>query len=200
MVLYMFLLGFESLVALQAVYAYRDGYLTMAQAKRLDHTPRKTLAVWIEHPGMWGDIFIVSPICAYILARFRGSWNSHGLLLSLLVSLIAGTVMLVLWKKGSKDLDESLARDEKLTVSGWLHGAYMAVAIFCLVLFFVFTPSALISRAEARWISCLMIFHVFLGFVCPEAHTYKRVSLPTICLTLLIWAAIAYRWYCITTF
>ena len=190
------LFALEVLVGLQAAFAYRDGYLTMAQAKKLPHEPGKVLAVWIEHFGMWGDVILVSPVCAYIIVRFFPIWTTTDFLLSALISFVAGAALLWLWEAGSKNLDESLARDGELTVSGWLHGLYMMVAIFWLVLFFVFTPVAAISHTEASWISVWMMVHVFLGFVCPEINTYRRVSTVTLCSWLALWAAIAYRWYC----
>ncbi len=55
------------LVCVQGATSWMDGYLSQKQMK-------KELGIYdgwsfLQHGGMWADVFIVSPLVAYILGR-----------------------------------------------------------------------------------------------------------------------------------
>ena len=61
------------LVLAQGVFSYRDGYLTKKQM-----ATRGIRHGWsfLEHGGMWADIFIISPLIAYVSSQHQLAYVS----------------------------------------------------------------------------------------------------------------------------
>ena len=188
------LLAIESLVILGGYFSWKDGYLTMSQAKRLPHAPGKVIAVWIEHIGMWGDFFIVSPVIAYILLSFYSSWSVSDIISSLAVGVALGMMMCIAWSKGSKRMDESMARNGVLTPAGFVHALYMSIALAVLMLFYFFTPANVTSPIVVNLISIGIIIHLVFALIMPELHTFKRISAGAAISTAIAVGFVVWRW------
>jgi hypothetical protein len=146
----------EALVALQAWLAYQDHFLTVLQMQGRGVNLGLPF-VW--HFGMWGDVFIVSPLTAYVTGRFSKSWRLRWILLSLAIGLAAAVAMS--WSYTLPDVQEAHVQHHSLTPAGWVHLVYMALALAILIQFFFFTeniPSRLLRRG-----SVLLVVHVILG-------------------------------------
>ncbi len=184
----------ELLVVLQTYFAYKDKYLFMRQAKPLPRAPGKAVAVWSQHPGMISDLAMLTALCSCIVERYHTLWTQSSAIKAAFISAGVTGCMLYQWAQGSKKLDEHLARNGALTRSGCLHGLYMLVVMFVLILFFEFTPSTHISPRAINIVSCLTTLHVAAGFLWPEWITYKKVSLPTVLTAIGLLALILHRW------
>ncbi|WP_426424126.1 hypothetical protein [Bradyrhizobium genosp. A] len=147
---------FEFLVAVQGWLAYRDHFLTPSQM--LDSGVSNGLP-FLAHLGMWGDVFIVSPLAAFIVGRFSNSWRSRWVVTSLIVGVALSVLMG--WSYLSAGLPEAHVQSHQLTPAGWVHQVYMALALAIFVQFFIFTrhvPKPVLSAS-----SIALIFHVLLG-------------------------------------
>jgi hypothetical protein len=146
----------EAIVALQAWLAYRDQFLNVSQMQGRGVSHGLPFA-W--HFGMWGDIFIVSPLAAYVTGRFLTSWRFRWILLSLVLGLVAAIAMS--WSYTLSDVQEAHIQNHILTSAGVVHLLYMALALAVFTQFFFFTeniPSRLLGVA-----SVLLVAHVFIG-------------------------------------
>ena len=150
------LLFLEALVALQAWLAFRDHFLSVSQMQGRGVSLGLPFA-W--HFGMWGDVFIVSPLAAYVVGRFTSTWRWRWILLSLTLGLAVAVAMS--WSYILPDVQEAHVQSHGLTPAGVVHLVYMAFAIAVLTQFLFFTenvPSRLLRAASG-----LLVIHVFLG-------------------------------------
>ncbi|HET8575224.1 MAG TPA: hypothetical protein VFM02_03595, partial [Candidatus Paceibacterota bacterium] len=127
-----------ALVILQGFFAYRDGYFTQRQM-RCTHGIVSGWA-FIEHGGMWADVFIVSPLVAFIVSRYDfnyTAWYSWVLLIAdIALSIFAGRA----YAEAGKKTPEAHTHHGKTTVAGWIHGFFAVVGIWIVALFFL-TPA-----------------------------------------------------------
>ena len=148
---------FESLVALQGWLAYRDHFLTVSQ---MQTNGVNSGLPFIYHFGMWGDLFIISPLAAYIVGRFLKSWRSlRWIAASLAVGFFVSAYMH--WTYLSANFPEAHVQNHQLTPVGWVHVLYMGLALAVFTQFFLFTTN--IPRALLRVASFLLVLHVCLG-------------------------------------
>jgi hypothetical protein len=112
----------EGLVVLQGWLAYRDHFLTPAQMQA--HGVGAGLP-FMAHLGMWGDVFIISPLAAYIVGRFLRSWQRDTIIESLVIGLALSTIMH--WSYLSSNIMEAHVQNGALTPAGWVHAAYMSL-------------------------------------------------------------------------
>jgi hypothetical protein len=148
---------FQSLVALQAWLAYRDHFLTVYQ---MQENGVSSGLPFIYHFGMWGDLFIISPLAAYIVGRFLNSWRR---LRWIAASLAAGFLVSAYmhWTYLSANFPEAHVQNHQLTTVGWAHVLYMGFALAVFTQFFLFTTN--IPRALLKVASFLLVLHVVLG-------------------------------------
>jgi hypothetical protein len=150
------LIFFEALVALQVWFAYRDHFLTVSQMQGRGVALGLPFA-W--HFGMWGDVFIISPLAAYAVGRFSSSWRLRWVLLSLALGMV--TAIALGWSYTLPDFQEAHVQSHRLTLAGTIHLVYMGFALAVFAQFVFFTegvPSRLLQIA-----SVLLVAHVFLG-------------------------------------
>jgi hypothetical protein len=146
----------EVLVALQAWLAYRDHFLTVAQMQGRGVNLGLPFA-W--HFGMWGDVFIVSPLAAYVTGRLSSTWRLRWILLSLALGMAAAIAMS--WSYTLPDFQEAHVQGHSLTPAGAVHVVYMALALAVFTQFLFFTEN--VSPRLLLVASVLLVVHVFLG-------------------------------------
>lgn len=124
-----------ALVVLQGVCAYLDGYFSQAQIVKI-HGIRNAYA-FIEHGGMWGDTFIVSPVVAYIICAYRLPYFSRSgiiiLVFALLISLLGGVV----YQEMGKIYPEAHTHFGHTPPIGWIHGVFAVGAIWICSMFYL---------------------------------------------------------------
>lgn len=146
----------ESLIAIQLLLAYRDGFLTVAemQEKGID---RGLPFVW--NFGLWGDLFIVSPLAAIIVASYWKRWRPSQIQMSTVLGMIATLVMVCIYS--FSNTPESHMYDRQITPAGYVHLAYTTLAVTIFFLLYFYTPRP--SAAILIWSSILLWLHAFIG-------------------------------------
>jgi len=161
------------LVLASGWFAWRDGYLFMSQT-RYGVPAGMNIAVFIEHAGMWGDFFIVSPVVAYILDTYSARWEVRRLLTTFgCATLLASLVLLLIWTEASKHLYESMARGGYVTVTGALQFLYMAISLTGIAMYYLGTSD--VSKRSVLVVTALLAVHVALGILLPSWVTYGTV-------------------------
>jgi hypothetical protein len=145
-------LALEALVGAQALFSYWSGFLTVAQMHQrgiLHGLP------FLWHFGMWGDIFIISPLAAIIVVRCWEQWKSESILFSAALAVMATYFMSYIYS-----LSE-MPEAHQVTAVGFLHEVYMATALTVFILLYFFTPQA--NRTLLISATALLTVHLFLG-------------------------------------
>jgi hypothetical protein len=149
-----------ALVALQGVLSWADGFLTRDQMRSRGVT---TGWSFFEHGGMWADVFFISPILAYLLARYGFSYASQWGLLTLACAAALAFVMGHLYRRNGLKMPEAHTHDGRTTPAGWVHGAFAIFALWTFALFYLKQTSPLPSVRDVLSISILLIPFTFLG-------------------------------------
>ena len=118
----------------------------------------------MEHGGMWADVFIISPIVAYVTTSFdikvTSWWNTAIVILSIVTTLAA----LKMYAAGGIKNPEAFTHHGKTTAVGWIHGFYAAAATWAILTFYLTPLSPSPSRSQILVISCLLSpFFFILG-------------------------------------
>ena len=172
MLFWLSLAVFNVAVALQGLFAYYDGFLTSKQMLRRVSRGLPFMA----HGGMWGGVYIISPLVAVIIMRYSPWWSWGKMAIALLAGLIASFLMHETYKKGK--IPEAHVQYGHLTGAGWVHFVYMAAALAVLGLYYLdaeYEPS--------MWaVSVLLIIHttigthMVLGLVRPEWYSGRPLQ------------------------
>lgn len=182
-------------VALQGFLAHRDGggYLTQSQMR--SHGVKGWS--FIEHGGMWADVFIISPVTAYILSVYRQVFVSGKSLLTLYILIIAVSAFGFYYSEKSKTagIPEAHTHDGKTTYAGMVHGVYALLAGWVIICFYLFAPESLRFRHDIVWISILLTPFFCLGAVKfnPNWKMDKFGWFQTVGGPCLVWAIAAFR-------
>jgi hypothetical protein len=154
----------EGLVAFQVLLTYRDSFFTVSemQQKGID---RGLPLVW--NFGMWGDLFIVSPLAAIIIASYWKCWRPGQIQISTVLGILATITMVSIYS--FSNTPEAHMYDRRLTPAGYVHLVYttLAVTVFFLLFFHTRRPSAaiLISSSILLWLHAFIGTHMTLGIL-----------------------------------
>lgn len=185
---YGYLVFLNLLVLAEAWFAWRDGYLLMSQV-RYGVPEGMKVAVFIEHAGMWGDFFIISPIVAYILSTYSGRWEIRRLLKVVGCSVLVSLALVVGWTAASLHLYESMARGGYVTATGVIHTVYMVISFATIIMYYRQTPS--VSKRGVYGITALLMVHVGLGVLFPSWVTYGTIFPSVWAVATALWATLA---------
>jgi hypothetical protein len=146
------------LVLLQGWFASRDNFLTVPQM--VWQKGFKQGLPFLYHGGMWADVFLISPLLAYMVGRYGYTWNMASVSWVFAFGLVASVVMhLGVYLRLPHP--EAHAYSGELTPAGWIHLPYMAACFTVIALFYLKT-SGLTSREV--WITTgLLIIHIIVG-------------------------------------
>ena len=146
----------EYLVALQALLAYRDHFFTVSQMRERG-IDQGLPFVW--HFAMWGDLFIVSGLAAYLTGRYFARWRFRRMLASLVLGFMVATALS--WLYTLSAMPEAHIQNHRLTAAGVGHLFYMAIALAVFTQFFFFTED--IPTRLLLLVSVLLFLHVLIG-------------------------------------
>jgi len=146
----------ESLVAAQFLLSYRDGLLTYRQMNSRGLGNGLPL-VW--HFGVWSDGLMLSGLLAWLVFKYVEALRLKSLIPTSTVALVITLAMT--WGYVSSDIPGGHVVDHALTAAGWVHTAYMWMALTIVLAFFLGTPHVL-PRDKAI-VSWLLLGHVFVG-------------------------------------
>ena len=170
------LYGGLGLLALQAVAALWIGMLTPAQ---MIARGRSQGLPFLAHGGMWGDL-VVTFLLANIVALYGAQWSQVSSISSLVFGVTLSGVMHWIYTQG--DLPEAHVIEHRLTLAGWFHVIFQAVAFAILVLFFLNTMDP--SKQLVWWTVAILGIHLavanhfILGIVRPKWYPGRPLTNP----------------------
>lgn len=145
-------------VLMEGCLAYRNGMLTPAQMSA--KYPDWRGLPFITHGGMWGDVFIISPLVGLIVGTYGGGWTLVQIVTMLGIAMALSGVMH--WTYVQTPFPDSLAwKGEGITAAGWLHVIYMGVAFAIIGLLYFCTPSP--NPPLVLLTGLLLSIHVIIG-------------------------------------
>jgi hypothetical protein len=148
--------GLEALIALQFWLAHADRFLTVREMQERGIAQGLPL-IW--HFGIWGDIFIVSGLAAYIVGRFSERWAWRSIITAAVFTI--PTTLALAWIFTWSGTPEAHIQDHRITSTGIVHLVYTYATLSILVLFFFFTSG--LSNSIILAIGVPLIFHMTLG-------------------------------------
>lgn len=148
------------LVFIQGLFANADGYLTQKQMVSRKKTSNVNGYSFMEHGGMWADVFIVSPVVAWITGKYVLAYTSWWALSAIPICvtfiIIAGRG----YRASSYRTPEAHCHHGKTTAAGWVHGIY-ALAAMCVLTLFYFDPHA--TNGDLVIVSVVLSPFFFIG-------------------------------------
>lgn len=175
----------EMLVLLQALSSVADGYFSSAQIKTIGRWmsyrfhatnmpfvysyPQKSCGyTFLQHGGMWADVFIVSPLVAYLVGMYQFSYIS--IIPSAKILIIAFGVWILLaifvFAPAGKEMPEAHAHGGHVTAAGWIHVAYATMATWIVAMVYIpefSTPP--VSKRDIITVSFALIPWVYLSVI-----------------------------------
>lgn len=160
---------------------------------------------FLNHGGMWGDLFIVPIVAGQIVPHIR---RDRRLSLPIGVALVALSAIITIVVHQRWDaMGEALGTTDHvfpsheasiwyrdLSLAGYLHVIYMS-AVLALVLAYSLVP---VPRSTVLLVSGLLTIHVVLGQVQPAWYSTGTISepstiIPTTITVLLVWIVGAWK-------
>lgn len=150
-----------TLVIIQGIASWFDGYFSQTQLQR------REIEGWafIEHGGMWSDVFIISPLVAYIVSNYRVEYFSEWGLFILAMAIALSLAMGMMYQKNGKTTPEAHTHDGKTMIAGWIHGLFAVVAIWTCALFYLGRVSPSPSVSDTLIVSLFLTPFFYLGVV-----------------------------------
>jgi hypothetical protein len=122
-------------VGIQGVCAYLDGYFSQAQILEV-HGIRNAYA-FLEHGGMWTDVFVITPIVAYIMNRYRLPYVSVSGIIILLLAVVVCFAAGSMYQEMGKITPEAHTHFGHTPLAGWVHGLYAIAALWICAMFYL---------------------------------------------------------------
>ena len=150
-----------TMVVLQGVAAAFDGYFNQKQMRVHGYYG----FAFIEHGGMWADIFLVSPAMADIVSKYKLNYNSRASHMILIGVIIFTLTMMNKYKNEGVCKPEAHTHHGNQTVAGWIHGLFAAVSMWLLILFYFTTTTPKASAHDLILVTSLFTIWAPLGVI-----------------------------------
>jgi len=156
----------EFLILLQGIAAYKDGFLTHAQMLYVHNICDTEGYSFMNHGGMWSDFFLITPLSAYLIEKYTFTGDFY-------TEIFIGVVALLLWlalavfvyaPSGIK-MPEAYTHSGDVTVAGWLHVIYAAVATSVIAMMYIGMVTPTISHTDIIIMSSILSVWAYLGVV-----------------------------------
>lgn len=180
------------LVSIQGTCAHFDGYFSQAQIIEV-HGIRNAYA-FLEHGGMWSDVFIVTPIVAYIMCRYRLPYYRWIEILLLVVTIFVCFAAGIMYQEVGKIFPEAHTHFGYTPLAGWIHGLY-AIAVIWICALFYLTRVAPQPSKDMIVLSSGLSVHVVLGVMKFNPYwSLSKEALVQITVSIaMIWVVTAYK-------
>jgi len=184
-------IGF-AFVIIQGVCAYFDGYFSQAQIFKIHGI--KNAYAFIEHGGMWADVFLISPVVAYIICTYRLPYLLKPGIFILFSAFVISLVGGVIYQEMGKIYPEAHTHFGHTPLIGWIHGVFAVAAIWICSMFYLthITPK---PRFDMIAISIVLTAFFILGVMKfnPDWRWSKIAITQVSVLTILLWVITAYK-------
>lgn len=179
------LLAGEILVILQAILAFLDGYFTQANMQQQGIMNGYS---FIEHGGMWADVFIVSPGTAYLVAKYHFAYTAWWSWTILAVGIGFAAMAGSMYNEFALKHPTPHSHNGKTTTVGWIHAAYAIPVIWIGGMFYLTPTSPAISPYDLIATSAVLTPFFVLGILdfnqnwefLPEAKEQLWIEIPAI--------------------
>lgn len=145
----------EWLIFLQALFSNFEGYFSQRQMSLRGHVGYS----FLQHGGMWADIFIVTPLVAYLIAKYQFAYFSPSSIEIATVALVVWTVLAVfVFAPAVKRFPEAHAHGGQVTMAGWIHVVYATLMVWIIAMVYIpnlATP--MVSKSDITIVSILLI-------------------------------------------
>lgn len=150
------------LVVVQGILAWRDGYLTQAQMH--SHGVMNGYS-FMEHGGMWSDVFIVSPLVAYLLAHYRFPFREWWSWLIFAIAVAVAYAANAAYNDIGLRYPVPHNHDGHITPAGIIHAGFGVVVLWLVVMFYLTPINPLPSARALICVSLTLTPFFFLGMV-----------------------------------
>jgi hypothetical protein len=161
----------EALVVVQVILADRDSFLTVSEMCRRGIVQGLPF-VW--HFGMWGDVLVVSPLVATVVARYSQGWTPFSIFAATATGCLAAIGMASVYSLS--DMPQAHVLYHHTTPAGYVHILYMGLALTVFILMYFNT--AQISHSFLLWANVLILIHLLYGTHMVLGATAFFVELP----------------------
>jgi hypothetical protein len=117
---------------------------------------------YLWHFGMWSDVFLVHPLCAYLAAKYGHEWVLAWLWFMVPNGLVAALILqCYVWP--SNKTKESQVMDGKVTVAGYVHIPQATIIISILFLALMTLVNGRMELHDAIISLVVVALHMFIG-------------------------------------
>lgn len=183
------------IVVIEGICAHWDGFLTQAQIAYF-YRFHKAYS-FMEHGGMWCDMFVLPPIVAIAISNYHlayMSWQSAG--------FVGVSVAIMLYfhhsYKTTAAIPEAGRHHGKVTPMGVIHGFYAVITMWILFLFYFCPISPVMRKSDLLKVSAGLMILFVIG-VRKFSRKWKWATIDTIQVSIawiiiLIVTAYKYRY------
>jgi len=139
-------------VVAQGVASHRDGWFNQRQMKRLGNSGY----AFVEHGGMWADIFTVSPAIALIISKYHMEYFSWWSVCIFTITTIITVCSVSYYELAGVTKPEAHTHYGTTTIAGWIHGFYAVIAMWVFILFFLTPISPEASAGDLLAVAILL--------------------------------------------
>lgn len=181
------------MVLLQGICSYTDGYFTEGQMFRR-HGIENGWS-FMQHGGMWSDVFIITPVVAFVLAKYDLHFTSPSSLGLLGISVVITLLMLHVYSQGGLKNPEAHTHQGTTTAAGWIHAVFAIVAMWIIIRFYATPLSPMPNVQDILIVSCALTPFFLLGVVkFTNRWTFESgAMIQVLVLTAVVWIAAGVR-------
>ena len=149
-----------ALVVAQGIASHFDNRFSQ---RELDAAGITNSWSFLQHGGMWADVFIISPIVAYALSKYQLDlhtlWGIGTAILSALFVLAA----LEFYRRMGIVMGDHCTHDGKTVLAGWIHGLFFFSAIWVCLEIYLGLTTPVVSKQDILIFSTLLTPFFYLG-------------------------------------
>jgi len=151
----------EALIFLQGFAAFLDGYLSPLQMLEEGHQGY----AFLQHGGMWADFFLITPLVAYLLGKYH--FQHHPMMVLILAVAIAvwSALAIFVYAPAGKKNPEAHAHGGAVTIAGWEHVLYAAIATWIIAMAYLQDAVPKVSNTDIVIIAVILTIWSVFGVI-----------------------------------
>jgi len=173
-------------VVVQGITSHFDGYFSKAQLNS------RGVVAWsfLEHGGMWADVFIISPVVAYALSKYRLDYTVYWGTGTFLFSALFTLIMVEIYRREGMKMGDHCTHDGVTTIAGWIHAAYAFIAICVMLQVFLGLTTPVVSKGDIVIFAIMLTPFFYLGVAkfSSEWAFSRQDEVQVAALTAGVWA------------
>lgn len=148
------------IVALQGICSWIDRHFSQRQ---LDEDGNTKDYSFLQHGGMWSDVFDISPIVAFVVSAYTldlKSWLGIGTFVGSFAFTLAA---LEFYRRMGTVAGDHCTHDGRTKPAGWIHGAFFWIGIWVCLEVYLGLTTPVVSKQHLVIISILLTPFFYLG-------------------------------------